>query len=144
MIGDDVPRRGRRVDDPALVNGRDDPLARRRAEKVPALGQDGDLEGGQGAVRGPPGLVLDLVADVGGRVLEGLEAGDEDVRQQQQAVGAAVVVLAEAAQDAGGDELAEGGAGPVYVLAVAGAGLFVEELGSVDEEAVDCETASAQ
>lgn len=110
---------------------------------MPALGQDGDLEGGQGAVRGPPCLVLDLGADVGGRVLEGLEAGDEDVRQQQQAVGVAVVVLAEAAQDAGGDELAEGGTGPVYVLAVAGAGLFVEELGSVDEEAVDCVKMSA-
>lgn len=69
-------------------------------------------------------------------MLEGLEAGDQDVRQQQQPVGA-VVVLAEAAQDARGDELAEGGARPVDVLPVARPGLFVQELGSVDQQAVD-------
>lgn len=87
-------------------------------------------------MEGPGCGGLGLGADVRRRVLEGLEAGDEDVGEEEEAVGS-VVVFAEAAEDAGGDELAEGSAGPVDVLAVAGAGFLLEELGAVDEEAVD-------
>lgn len=83
-----------------------------------------------------PDAALGLLADVARRVLVRVEAGDEDVGEEEEAV-AAVVVLAEAAQDARGNDFAEGRAGPVDVLAVAGVGLFVEELCAVDEKAVD-------
>lgn len=75
-------------------------------------------------------------ADGARRVLVRVEAGDEDVREEEQAL-AAVVVLAEAAQDARGNDFAERGARPVDVLAVARVGLLVEELGAIDQQAVD-------
>lgn len=70
------------------------------------------------------------------RVLVRIEASDEDVREEEQAL-AAVVILAEAAQDARGNDFAERGARPVDVLAVARVGLLVEELGAIDQQAVD-------
>ncbi len=102
-----------------------------------ALGQDGDLERGQRAVVAAPDAPLGGRADGPRRVLVGVEAGDEDVGEEEQAL-AAVVVLAEAAEDARGNDFAERGARPVDVLAVARVGLFVEELGAVDEQAVYC------
>lgn len=132
VVRDNVPLRRGRVDDAALINSRHDPLARRRAQEVLALRQDGHLEGREGAVIAAPDAPLGLLADVTRGLLVRVEAGDEDVGKEKEAF-AAVVILAEAAQDACGDNLAEGGARPVDVLAVAGVGFFVEKLGAVDQ-----------
>lgn len=73
---------------------------------MPALCQDGDLQRRQRPVRGPPGLVFGLFSHMARRVLEGLEAGNQDVGEQEQPLCAAVVILAETPQDASGNELA--------------------------------------
>jgi hypothetical protein len=77
------------------------------------------------------------MADVLWCVLKGLESCDEDVSEKEETVGP-FVVFAEAAEDPCCDEFAEGGARPIDVLAVGGTGLFFQELGAVDHEAVNC------
>lgn len=110
-------------------------LARRRTQKRLALGQDRHLEGRhRGVPRRAPGL--DLAADGARRVLERLEAGEQNMGEDQQALGP-IIVLAEAAEDAGGDELAQRGTREVGVLPASEVRLVLEELGPVGEQAVD-------
>ena len=96
-----------------------------------ALRKNGDLESRQRPVVYPAHILLRLVFDILGGLLEGLEARDEDVGEEQQAV-LPGGVLAEAAQDPGCDELAEGRSTEVHILAVAQVRLLVKELGPVD------------
>lgn len=116
-VWNDVHEAAGCVNDAAFVDGVNDLLAARRAEEQLTLAQDGDLEGRQGVGVVPVGSLGGLAADVFGGILEGFEAGDQDVGEDEQTLGA-VVVLIEAPQDARGDELAQGGAGEVDILAV--------------------------
>ena len=136
VVWNNVPESGWCVDDATFVDGRHDVVTGAGTEKVLALGQDGDLERRQGTVNGPGRLGLGLLSNIAGGVLKWVEPGHEDVSQQQQAV-CALVVLAEAAQDASGDELAERGACPIDVVSCARVGFLQEELSSVDEQTVD-------
>lgn len=117
MIRYNIPVRRGRVYDSPLVDSRHHALTRRRAQEVLTFREDGDFEGRQSTVKGPCGGGLCLGADVLGRILEGLEASDEDVREEEEPIGA-LMVFAEATKNAGGDELTEGGACPIDILAI--------------------------
>lgn len=136
MVGNDVPERRRRVHDAPLVDGVDYLLTRRRAEEVLALRQDGHLERWEHALGRPGGLALGLIPNMAGGVLEGLEACDQDMRKQQQTL-APFVVFVKAPEDASRDELAEGGACPVHILAIGQVGLLLEEIGAIDQQTVN-------
>lgn len=75
------------------------------------------------------------------RILERFKAGYEHVGQDEKTFGALVVFI-EATQDAGGNELAQRRASKVDVLPVVEVGLFVQEMGTVDEEAIDYRSVS--
>lgn len=101
-----------------------------------ALSHNGNLERRQGLVVNPGGDALRLGADLIRGVLEGLEAGDEDVGQQEEAFVAAVS-LAEATEDACRDELAQGGARKIDIVSVVEMRLLIEKLSTVDQQTVD-------
>lgn len=69
------------------------------------------------------------------RILKRFEPGHQNVSKQQKTI-RAWIVLAEAPQDAGSDNLAESCATDIDILTVVQMLLFVEELGPIDEEAV--------
>lgn len=77
----------------------------------------------------------DLAAHVVWGVLEGLEAGNEDVGKNEKAFWA-FVVLGEAAKDASGHQLAQGGTGEIHILSVIQMRLLVQELDAIDQKAV--------
>lgn len=78
---------------------------------------------------------LGLTADALGGLLEGLEARNQNVGEKHQALPPRVI-LAEAAQDARCYKLAEGGSAVIDILTITQMRLLVEELSSVDKEAV--------
>jgi len=141
VVWDDVDEGHGRVDYDSFVDGVDHALAGEGADEDLALGEDGQFEGGElafvsVALLACPGTAVAAGHGWGG--VEGVEARDEDVGEEEEAR-AVGVVLVEAAEDAGGDQLAEVGAGDVDALVDGGrVGLGAEELDSVGEEAVDC------
>jgi hypothetical protein len=136
VIGDNVPESRRSIDDTALIDGIYNLLTSGRAQEMLALSHNGDLKGRQGFVVNPGGDALRLGADLIRGVLEGLEAGDEDVGQQEEAFVAAVS-LAEATENACRDELAQGGARKIDIVSVVEMRLLIEELSTVDQQTVD-------
>lgn len=79
-----------------------------------------------------------LVAEqIVGGILEGVEAGNQDVGQHQEAV-VSRVVLVEAAQNSSCNQLAEGCAGKVDILAIVQVRLFMQKLDPVHKQAVYC------
>lgn len=82
MVWNNVPEGGWCIDDATFVDGRHDVVTGAGAEKVLALGQDGDLERRQGTRKGPGRLGLGLVSNIVGGILERLETGHEYVSQQ--------------------------------------------------------------
>ena len=74
--------------------------------------------------------------DAFGCALERIEAGHEYVRKQEKASTAGIVFM-EAAEDAAGEELAEGSTCVADAL-VDSVGLLALELKTVGKEAVDC------
>ncbi|TKW50504.1 hypothetical protein CTA1_10714 [Colletotrichum tanaceti] len=144
VVREDVDKGERGVRHDALPDGVHEPLAGRRAQEQLALGDDGELERreplplvavGPPLEDGPLQLLPALALHLLGGALEGVEALDEDVRQDQEAHPARVVLVV-AAQHAAGDELAERRPGHVDRV-VGGAGVLPQELDTVREEAVD-------
>ena len=82
-IWDDLPVRGRCVDDAPLVDSVDDLLTRRGAQKMLALGQDGHLERRERALVCPGRLAFGLIPDILRRVLKGLKASNQNVSQEK-------------------------------------------------------------
>lgn len=102
-----------------------------------ALREYSYLESRQWPVVDPSHVLLGLATDRLWCLLERLEAGDQDVGEDDQAI-LAGVVFAEAAQDPSCNELAEGGSTEVDILSVTQMRLLVEELCPVDKQAVHC------
>lgn len=102
-----------------------------------ALREDSYLESRQWPVIDPSHILLGSATDRLWGLLERLEAGDQDVGEDDQAI-LPGVVFAEAAQDPSCDELAEGRSTEVDILSVTQMRLLVEELSPVDKQAVHC------
>lgn len=92
-----------------------------------ALRENGYLESWQWPMINPSHVLLGLATDRFWCLLERLEAGDQDIGEDDQAI-LAGVVFAESAQDSSCDELAEGGSTEVDILSVTEMRLLVEEL----------------
>lgn len=136
MVGNNVPEGGGSVNDAALIDGCDDVVAGTGAEEVLGFRQNGNLESRQGSVVGPRRLGLSLFSNMVGGILKGFKASDKNMGQEEKPVGS-LMVLTEAAQDAGSNEFAQSGACPVYIVACAGVRLFEEKLSTVDQQAVN-------
>jgi hypothetical protein len=79
---------------------------------------------------------MSLATDFLWSIVKWLETSDEDVSQDQESV-RAVVILVEAPQDAGSNELAQSSPGEEDVLAVVHVGLLIQELGPINQQTVD-------
>lgn len=101
-----------------------------------ALGQNGHFERGQRPFRRPIRLALRLIANMRRCVLKRLKSRNEYVRQKQKTF-AALVIFVKASEDAGSNELAEGGARPAHILPVGEMSLLIQEVRSVDEQTVN-------
>jgi hypothetical protein len=135
MIGDDVPKGRRGVNNATLIDGAHHLLARGRAEEVFALSQDGHLERRQSAP-GPRRVPGSLFTDLGGRILERLETSHEDMREEEETL-ASLIVLVKAPKNSCRDELAERGSRPIDILPIGQTSLFFQKLGSVDQQTVN-------
>lgn len=102
-----------------------------------ALCEDGYFESRQWPVIDPSHVLLGSATNRLWCLLERLEASDQDVGEDDQAI-LPGVVFAEAAQDPSCDELAEGRSTEVDILSVTQMRLLVEELCPVDKQTVHC------
>jgi hypothetical protein len=84
----------------------------------------------------PQRVVLFRGANLRRCSLEGIEPADEDLGEQEEALGARVVFM-EATEDPVGEEFTQKGASGADALLMGLGQLLSLELGSVDEEAVD-------
>lgn len=122
MIGDDVPKGRRGVNNATFIDGTHHLLACGRAEEVFALRQDGHLERRQSAL-GPRRVPGSLFADLGGRILERFETSHEDMREEEEAL-ASLIVFVKAPKNSCCDELAERGSRPIDILPIGQASLL--------------------